>query len=187
MSESTTKKKNRKKVIIIIVLAIVLAILLTLIFAYPASNNESKVSQPTNTPESIPMILNDNREGIDGTYQYKTREEILAELQESQQMVTDKVSSNVTFSTGRTGATGEWIMENTKDNTVIQQAEIYLEDLLIAKTEPIYPGQYIQTVELLNDVEPGEHEALVYISYYNVDNKVFAGQVGYQVNLSVKK
>lgn len=183
MSESTTKKKNRKKVIVIIVLAIILAILLTLIFAY----SESGVSQSTDTPESTPMILNDNRVGIEGTYQYKTREEILAELQESQQMVTDKVSSNVTFSTGRTGATGQWIMENTIDNTVIQQAEIYLEDLLIAKTEPIYPGQYIQTVELLNDVEPGEHKALVYISYYNVDNKVFAGQVGYQVNLSVKE
>lgn len=186
MSESNTKKKNRRKVIIII-LAIILALLLTSIIAYPASNNESKVSQSTNTPESTSKVLADDRQAIDGTYETMTREEILEDLQKKQQLVTDKISSNVTFPSGNIGANGKWVMENTKDNNVIQQAEIYYGDnLLIAKTEPVYPGQYIETVKLLENLKPGEHEALVYITYYNVDDKTMAGQAGYKIHLSIK-
>lgn len=186
MSESHTKRKKQRKVIVII-LVIIVAILLSIIIAIPLSNKGSEVNQTQVTPESTPLILNDNREGIEGTYQTMSREEILESLQSNQKLVTDSVSSNVTFPSGKAGVIGEWVLENTKVNSVIQQAEIYLDhDMLIAKTEPVYPGQFIQAVELIENLEQGEYEVIAYISYYNVDDKVFAGKAGYKIHLTVQ-
>ena len=187
MSELNTKKKNRRRVIVIIILAIIIAILLTIIIAYPTSNEESGVSQFTSTPESTPIILNSNGEGIDGIYQSMSREEILETLENNQQLVTDKVSSNIIFSSDKAGSLGEFVLENTKKNKLIQQAEIYYgkESILIAKTEPVYPGQYIKSVELLCDIEAGEHEAIVRIKYYDLDSKIFTGEARYTIQMVV--
>ena len=178
----TDNRTKRKKTILIVALAIALIILTLLFLTIGQGRN---VASETST--ATPNVLNDNREGIDGTYQSMSREEILEDLENNQQIVTDTVSSNVTFPSRNTGTIGEWVLENIEDNSVIQQAEIYFNNLLIAKTEPVYPGQYIQAVELLENLEPGEYEAIAYISYYNEDDKTFAGKAGYKIHLTVEE
>lgn len=173
------KDLNKKhKTIILTILGLILLALILLLLV------KCDGSEPATAPTDI---LNDNREGIDGTYESMSREEILADLQKRQQVVTDQICSNVTFSSGKVGSAGEWVLQNPESNLVIQQAEIYYGDdnILIAKTEPVYPGQYIKAVELLEDLEPGDYEALVYINYYNVDDKAFIGKAGYKVHLTV--
>ena len=174
---------NKKyKALILITLGVILLALLLLIATkiYVVNNGASATS-------SSPEALNDDREGIDGTYESMSREEILADLQQRQQVVTDQVSSNVIFLSGDAGTKGEWVLQNPESNSVIQQAEIYYGDdnILIGKTVPVKPGQYINTVELLEDMESGEYEALVYINYYNVNDKAFAGKAGYKVHLTI--
>jgi hypothetical protein len=183
MKDSEKKEKQKKKIIAIIILMIVLAGLVLFLVLYQGPGTADPASAPTATQN----VLNDNREGIDGTYDSMTREEILADLQKRQQVVTDQVSSNVTFASGKVGTTGEWVLQNPKSNSVIQQAEIYYGDdnVLIAQTVPVKPGQYINAVELLEDMKSGEYEALVYINYYNISDKTFAGKAGYKVHLTV--
>lgn len=176
------KDLNKKhKTIILIILGVILLALILLLLV------KCDGSAPTAAPTNSQSVLNDDCEGIDGTYEPMTREEILADLQQRQQIVTDEVSANVTFTSGQAGSTGEWVMQNPKSNAVIQQAEIYYgeDNVLIAKTVPVKPGQYINAVELLEDMETGEYEALVYINYYNVNDKAYAGKAGYKVHLTV--
>mgnify|MGYP000023546275 CR=1 FL=1 len=182
------KDLNKKhRTIILTILGVILVALILLLLVKYGGLTLTPTTAPAASPTNSQSVLNDNREGIDGSYQSMTREEILADLQERQQVVTDQVSTNVTFSSGKAGSTGEWVMENPKSNSVIQQAEIYYGDdnVLIAKTEPVYPGQYIQAVELLESLKSGEYEALVYINYYNLNEKTFAGKAGYKVHLTV--
>lgn len=173
--------KKHKTIILTILGVILLALILLLLIKCDGS-------APTTAPANSQGVLDDNREGIDGSHKSMTRDEILADLQERQQVVTDQVSSNVTFSSGKVGETGEWVLQNPETNTVIQQAEIYFgeDNILIAKTEPVYPGQYIKAVELLEGLESGEYDALVYINYYNVDDKSFVGKAGYKIHLTVE-
>lgn len=184
MRKFENSNKKHKALVLTILGVILLALLLLLLVKHDGS---TPTTAPTAAPSNSQIVLNDNREGIDGAYESMTREEILADLQERQQVVTDQVSSNVTFSSGKAGTMGEWILQNPESNTVIQQAEIYYgdENILIVQTEPVYPSQYIQAVELLEDLKSGEYEALVYINYYSVDDKTYAGKAGYKVHLTV--
>jgi hypothetical protein len=107
----------------------------------------------------------------------------LDELKKQQLVVTDKLSSNISFDVGKTGTTGKWVVENLSGNNIIQQAEVYFKDTLIAKTTPIYPDQHIESVELKKDIPSGEYTATAYINYYNINTKEFISKAGYKIHL----
>jgi len=168
----------------IIIIAVLAVSLPTLAFILVHSQNPG--SGEDVKPESSVSQLNDDRQGQEGAAPSKNQEEVLAELQKQQKIVTDKISSNVTFQTGNVGAVGEWCLENPEENTVIQQAEIYLGDTLIVKTEPVYPNQYVQAVQLLSAVATGEHEVVAYINYYDIDSKAYVSKAGYKIHMTVR-
>ncbi len=174
-------KKNKKKKVIII-LIIVFAIAATALFLLKSCNED----QSTAVPETTPVILEDEGRSIDGEAQTKTQEEILDELKNQQLIVTDKLSSNIIFNSGEVGSIGEWVVENLKENDVIQQAEVYWKDVLIAKTTPIYPNQHITGVSLLESISPGEYEATAYINYYDTETKEYISKAGYSIHLTVR-
>lgn len=174
------KKKKRKVRIIILLIFLALIILVLISKCCIDANTVVKAPKPT------PHYLDDDGNSIDGKAQGKDREEILKELTKQQLIVTDKLSSNITFPLGEIGTIGEWIVENQKENTVIQQVEVYFDELLIAKTTPIYPNQHITAIKLLEDVETGEYDVIAYINYYDIETKEFISKAGYKIHLTIQ-
>jgi len=78
-------------------------------------------------------------------------------------------------------------VENPAENNIIQQAEVYLLDKLIAKSTPIYPDQHITEVTLLDQVRAGEYEVIAYLNYYDIDTKEFISKAGYMIHLTVRE
>ncbi len=178
--EQENNGNKKKKVIIILI--IVFAIAAIALFLLKSCNED----QSTTEPETKPVLLEDEGSSIDGEAQTRSKEEILEELKKQQLIVTDKISSNIIFNSGEVGSIGEWIVENLKENDVIQQAEVYWNDVLIAKTTPIYPNQHITGVSLLESIEPGEYEATAYLNYYDTETKEFLSKAGYSIHLTVR-
>lgn len=179
VTKRVIKKDNKKtkKVIVFILIGLVLIIsVLAIIF-------RSNIGLPK--PKPTPVYLEDEGYSLDGEVKTKSREDILKELENQQLVVTDKLSSNITFSSGQAGISGNWIVENLEENNIIQQAEVYFGELLIAKSTPIYPNQHIEAVELLKDVESGEYDVIAYINYYDIETKEFISKAGYKVHLTV--
>ena len=172
-----TKKKNRVIIIALIAVALVAAAFLLL---------RGCEDMATKKPKETPVYLEDEGSAIEGEAHSKTSDDILEELENQQLVVTDKLSSNITFPAGEIGTIGDWIVENPEENNIIQQAEVYWNDVLIAKTTPIYPNQHITGVELLADMESGEYEAIAYLNYYNIETKEFVSKAGYAIHLTIK-
>ena len=174
-------KENKKKKVII-VLIIVFAIVATALFLLKSCNEDKNAAEL----ETTPVILEDESRSIDGEAQTRNQEDILEELKKQQLIVTDKLSSNIIFNSGEVGTIGEWVVENLKENDVIQQAEVYWNDVLIAKTTPIYPNQHITGVSLLESIDTGEYEATAYLNYYDTETKEFLSKAGYAIHLTVR-
>jgi hypothetical protein len=172
---------SKKKRVIIILLFVVIIIAAVLLSVKGCSN--TPVFEET---QSTPVYLEDEGGAIEGEAQVKDRDETLKELEKQQLVVTDKLSSNITFTSGDVGTVGDWVVENPKENNVIQQAEVFLDDVLIAKTTPIYPNQHIIGIKLLQEVQSGEYEVIAYISYYDIDTKEFISKAGYKIHLTVR-
>ena len=172
-----SEKKKRRKAIIVILLAILALIILFFI---------SRCCMDTNTVEMPePSYLEDEGSSLDGEAATEDREDILEELEKQQLVVTDKLSSNIAFPSGEIRTVGEWVVENPAENTVIQQAEVYLDDLMIAKSSAIYPNQHITAIELLESVETGEYDVTAYINYYDMETKALISKAGYKIHLTV--
>ena len=176
----TEKAKRKKRVIIIVLIAVAL---ITATFLLLRGRNDT--ASVENTKET-PVYLEDKGSSIEGEAQAKKREDIMDELEKQQLVVTDKLSSNITFASGEIGTVGEWVAENPEENNIIQQAEVYLEGVLIAKSTPIYPNQHITGVSLLENVEPGEYDVTAYLNYYDTGTKVFLSKAGYTIHLTIK-
>ncbi len=173
------RKKKRKLIIILLSLLILAAAFLLMLRGY-CDTASLDLGQPTQA------YLEDEGSSIDGEAENKSSEEILEELEKQQLVVTDKLSSNIVFPSGGVGTIGEWIVENKKENSIIQQAEVYLNEVLIAKSTPIYPNQYITGVELLEEIDPGEYEITAYLNYYDKETKEFISRAGYAIHLTVR-
>ena len=177
---SNRKNEKRKKVIGIIL--ILCALLIALFFILRGCSGLTEIK----SPESTPVYLDDEGSSITGEAESASREEILKSLEKQQLVVTDKLSSNISFDSGTAGTVGDWVVENPEENNVIQQAEVYLADTLIAKSTPIYPNQHITGVSLLTDIESGEYEVTAYLNYYDIETKEFISKAGYRIHLTVR-
>lgn len=174
------KKKKTKKILIIIFMCL---LMLILFLAYVNTLCPDPTMGNSNTPTSS---LDQSGEAIDGAASPKSREEILDDLEKQQLVVTDKLSPNITFPSGNSGTIGDWIVENPSSNNVLQQAEVYFEDQLIAKSVPIYPKQHIEKIELLQDIQPGEFDGIAYINYYDMKTQEFISRAGYSIHITVR-
>ncbi len=178
--KSKTEHNTKKKLMIILLLLIVTIAIICLLLRVCTGDLLSKY------PTAAPVYLEDEGSSIEGEAKMKEREEILKELEKQQLVVTDKLSSNITFPLGDIGTIGEWIVENPKENNIIQQAEVYLDNRLIVKSTPIYPDQHITAIELLEEIVSGEYEVIAYINYYDIETKEFISKAGYKIHLTVK-
>ncbi len=115
----------------------------------------------------------------------KSREEILAELERRQLLVTDTLSSHASFPSGEAGTLGEWMVENIPDNEVIQQAEIRIGERCVARSAVLQPGQHVSQVRLLEDVPAGTHEAVAYLNYFTKDTQEYISKAGFDIHLTV--
>lgn len=176
-----SNEKNKKKKAMIISLLIVLIVTLIILMI------RGCLGTPLlKEPQATPVYLEDEGSSLEGEVKAKEREEILKELEKQQLVVTDKLSSNITFPSGEIGIIGEWIVENPEENNIIQQAEVYLNDALIAKSTPIYPNQHITKIQLLEEVQSGEYDVIAYLNYYEIETKEFISKAGYKIHLTVR-
>lgn len=174
------KNKKIKKVIIV---AIILVFAITIIAL--AANYFTKTAEVMTTPTASVNSLDDDSQSKDGSLPSQSEEDIRNELQNRQITVTDTISPCIVFSTGKNGDVGKWQVENIESNSYIQQVEVFVDNNLIAKTTPIYPGQYIDSINLNQDIPGGDLKAIAYINYYNVDTKEYVGKTAYDITITV--
>ena len=177
--ERNTERKKRRLILFLLAGLLIIAALFILLKGCP-----DLLIYGVNNEEGI--FLEDDSSAIDGMAEGKDRDHIINELEKQQVVVKDKLSSNILFSSGEVGTIGEWVVQNPEDNEVIMQAEVYLDGLLIAKSTPIYPNQYIRGIELLQELISGEYDAAAYLNYYDIETKKFISKAGYTVHLTVK-
>ncbi len=186
---NTNPSKSRKKQRTVLVLLLIILALLIGCLAFVSTMGRldggttgGSASQGTPVP-----ALSDNGQSLQGEASPKSDEEILEELKKQQVFVTDSISSSAVFQSGSKGSKGNFTVENLKGNNVIEQVEIYLTggDQLIGKTTPIYPDEHVETIELLESLDKGDHEALAYINYYNPDTKALLGKTAYKITVQV--
>lgn len=174
-------KANKRKKVLMIALAMIVVMLAAFLLLRGCTDTPTEQE-----PSTTSVYLEDDGSSIDGEVQTKEREDIMKELEKQQLVVTDKLSSNITFPSGDIGTVGEWIVENPQENDVIQQAEVYFGDVLIAKSTPIYPNQHITGVSLLEEIESGEYDVTAYLNYYDLNTKEFVSKAGYKIHLTVR-
>jgi len=174
------KKKRTKKMLIVIFICLLILIL------YLAYVNSLCPDPTAGTANPSVSSLDQSGSAIDGAVSPKSKEEILDDLEKQQLVVTDKLSSNIIFLSGNAGTIGDWIVENPLSNNIIQQAEVYFEDQLIAKSAHIYPNQHIEKIELLQDMQTGEYDCIAYINYYDMETQEFISRAGYTIHLTVR-
>ena len=149
--------------------------------------NPNAFSQPADNSNKVnTKRIDEDGNAIDGGVKSKTQEEILKELQADQINVTDKLSSNIFFPSGKAGAEGNWVVENVETNTVAIQCEVYLGDKMIAKSVPIKPNQHIETILLSEDVDPGQYEVIAYVNYFSLEKGDYLAKAGFKISLTVQ-
>lgn len=175
-------KKAKKKVPMLALLVPLVFVLGFSVFAVMTSNIFDQRTDSTNESKHI----DENGNAIDGSIRNKTPDEILSDLQKAQINVTDKLSSYIIFPEGKAGTKGTWLVENLESNNVIMQCEVYLDDILIAKSAPIKPNQHIETITLAENVRTGEYNAITYVNYYKIDTNEYISKAGFKIKLSVR-
>lgn len=130
--------------------------------------------------------LDMNGQAINGPKKEKSREELLEELKKKQIHVTDKLSSHIFFPSGKTGEQGSWLVENIETNKVIIQCEVFLDDLMIAKSVPINPNQHIKSIILSEELDSGNYDVIAYINYYDLSSKEYLAKAGFKIKLTVQ-
>ena len=178
-TENNEKKRKRKKIILICIFSFLLMLLIILLYANYMN------SETTANPSATASHLNSDGNALDGPADTKTGEELLDSLRKQELVVTDTLSSNIIFPSGQAGTIGSWVVENPSTNSIIQQAEVYYNGQLIAKSAPIYPNQHIESIELDQDIPAGEYDAIAYISYYKLDTQEYVSKTGYKIHLTI--
>jgi len=179
-TENIQEKKKRKKIILICIFTVLLLLLLFLFYANYMN------SETTTNPSATASHLNGDGNAIDGAADTKSGEELLDSLKKRELVVTDTLSSNIIFPSGQAGTIGSWVVENPSTNSIIQQAEVYYNGQLIAKSAPIYPNQHIESIELDQNIPTGEYDAIAYINYYKLDTQEYVSKTGYKIHLTVQ-
>ena len=177
-------KKLNKKVFMLLLLLLLFCATGYGIYAAIDSGIFSQSTQISSTVES--KQLDDNGKAIEGAIESKTPEEILEDLKKAQVNVTDKLSSHIFFSSGKTGTEGSWTVENLEANNVIMQCEVYLDYRLIAKSVPIKPNQHIENITLSEDINPGQYDVIAYVNYFKLDTNEYLSKAGFKIKLTVQ-
>jgi hypothetical protein len=180
------KNKKRKRMLMIILIILLIAIIgITFSFCHAGANQNGGGPSPSSQSDPGSSSLDNNGSALPGSYTPKSRQEILAELQKEQVVVTDKVSAQVSFPSGVKGTVGSWVVENPSSNKVIEQCDIVLNGKTVAESAPINPGQHIEAITLSQKVAPGTYDVTATINYYSTSAKALLGKAGYRIKLTV--
>ena len=192
-----TQTKERKGESLLrkkLIFGILFVVVLTLVVVGPAAyftirthELEKRQSSKSSSSQPAAKVLDISSMGnaVSGAYVPKTSSQTLLELEKQQVTVTDKVGSQISFTSGDIGSEGTWMVENPASNKVVEQCEIYLNDKLIAKSAPINPGQHIESIKLLQNMISGDYTVTAYLNYFENGSKTYIGKAGYQIKLKI--
>lgn len=125
---------------------------------------------------------------ITGSYDGKTEEEILAELngKVEEGMMGISISTVIPFDSAN--AEGEARIENMAVNHVDQKVTITLDDTeeVIYQSGAIAPGQYIPTITLDKKLEPGTYDATAMFVGYDQKTHEETGRAGARVKIIIE-
>jgi len=178
--------KTKIKTVVLVLLLVVFTTTTGVLSALYLSGAFNNISAEDTNSSGNTQQLDDNGKAIEGAVESKTPEEILEGLKKGQDNVTDKLSSQIFFSSGKTGTEGSWTVENLETNNVIMQCEVYLDNKLIAKSVPIKPNQHIETITLSEDIKPGQYDVIAYVNYFKLDTSEYISKAGFKIKLTVQ-
>ena len=122
-----------------------------------------------------------------GQAPYKSAEEVQAELDRivEEGMFNISIASVIEFADGT--APGTAYIENVPGNRYVMQVSIALDDSgeTVYESKALKPGSYIESVELSNDLDPGNYAATATFSALDPDSLEEVGKAAAKVTLSV--
>lgn len=122
-----------------------------------------------------------------GSYEGKTEEEILADLnrQVEEGMMNISIASTITFEDGT--SEGEARIENIESNKRDQKVVITLDDTgeVIYESGAIPPGSFIQKIRLNRDLDAGTYAATAMFTGYDIETHQDKGSAGAQIKIVV--
>lgn len=183
----TAEKNQMKKVLIVLLMFLLCSVIgVGALIAWYDSQPHTAASISSSTKPTSSVMLDNNGSAVNGMVRPKSSSEVLTDLKKSEVYVTDKLSSNIIFPSGKSGIAGSWTVENVKTNHVIIQCEVYLGNELIAKSVPIRPGQHIEKVTLLKKLNMGLHDATAYVNYFNMDTQAYISKAAFKIKVTVQ-
>lgn len=124
---------------------------------------------------------------VTGHYEGKSQDEIIADLnrQVEEGMMNISIAGVLSSPDGRTA---EARIENIEANGRDQKVVITLDETgeVLYESGAIAPGQYVQTIELARDLEPGVYEVTATFTGYDLDTHEEDGRAAAQVKLQVE-
>ena len=123
-----------------------------------------------------------------GSYEGKTQEEIQADLNRivEEGMMNISIAATVYFEDG--ASYGDARIENIAANNKDQKVVITLDDTdeVIYESGAIAPGEYIQSIKLAQDLEPGTYAATATFTGYDTENHTEQGKAAAQIKIVVQ-
>lgn len=183
----TAEKKPMKKVLIALLLFLLCSMIgIGALIAWYDTHPRTAASISSAIMPASSVMLDNNGSAVNGMVRPKSSSEVLTDLKKSEVYVTDKLSSNIIFPSGKSGTAGSWTVENVKTNHVIIQCEVYLGNELIAKSVPIRPGQHIEKITLLKGLNVDLYDATAYVNYFNLDTQAFISKAAFKIKVTVQ-
>lgn len=168
---SVQKKSGSKRIVIAVVAVVALALVGGAIWLFAGSGSD---------------FFDENAQS--GQAPYKTPEEMQAELDRivEEGMFNISISSLIEFDDGT--ASGKAYIENVPGNRYVMQVTLTLDDAneTVYESKGIKPGNYIEDITLLKDLEPGDYAATATFSALDPDSLEEVGKAAAKVTLSVK-
>lgn len=166
--EEEKKKKKKRRFIIIFIILFILAALIAVSFFLMRDSWYDFGAQK-------------------GTYEGKSQEEIIADLNRQVQegMMNISIAATITFTDGN--AEGEARIENIEGNYRDQKVKITLNDTdeVVYESGAIPPGSYIQRIKLSKDLDPGTYNATATFTGYDVETHEERGKAAAEIRLVV--
>lgn len=122
-----------------------------------------------------------------GQAPYKSKEEMQAELDRvvEEGMFNISIASVIQFEDGSSPGTA--YIENVPGNRYFMQVSIVLDDTdeEVFQSKALKPDSYLETIELTQDLEAGNHQATATFTAFDPDTREQAGQAAAKVTLAV--
>lgn len=182
-NQRTDHKGNRWREMVIIILAILLVLSLSLLVV-----NKYFIVNGSKGTEQIIVIPEANGEAFDGMLPSDNPDDVLKMLQEKvdENQFAFRINANPVF--GTDCKSGNLRIENPARNRYGMLVELKLDETgeSLYESPLIKPNQYVESVGLSRQLDPGTYIATAYFTAIHPDTNAYMGEVAAEIKITVQ-